>query len=221
MQEKETIPSVVLPITYLGSNFYYSILVNDAYNVYFEKHEHYVKQSYRNRTIISTANGVLNLTVPIVQPHVKTAIQNIRIDYSTPWQKIHWKSIESAYKKSPFFDYYSYIFEPYYEKKIPCLIDLNASLMQEIMKILKINKPIFYTEAYNKHTYSMDGRDFFSKNSKELFHFDLYPNVFSCKKNPYTLSVLDVLFNLGPDSYSYFKKQTLKNDFLACFNRNC
>ncbi|MFW5699856.1 MAG: WbqC family protein, partial [Bacteroidota bacterium] len=97
---------IILPTAYFGNIEYYS-LIKQADNVLIEAHEHYIKQTYRNRCEIATANGPLALTVPVKFSNTKkTTIKDVRIDYDTNWQKIHFKAIESAYRKSPFYEHF-------------------------------------------------------------------------------------------------------------------
>ena len=104
-----------------------------------EQHEHFVKQSYRNRCCIYSANGVLPLSIPVF--HSKKAYQGIRdikISYDFDWQKVHWKSIESAYRCSPFFEYFEDDLRPYFQKKQVFLFDLNNKLI--LTKVFRYGK---------------------------------------------------------------------------------
>ena len=116
-----------------------------------EATENYQKQSYRNRCNILTANGILPLVIPICHTHSKTAIQEVRLDYKTDWQRKHWRAIESAYNGSPYFQYYADFFLSFFEKKHTFLLDYNMEILQIICKLLEIKPKIIYTEDYIKN----------------------------------------------------------------------
>ncbi len=97
--------------------------------------EHYIKQSYRNRALIATANGIQVLSIPVVHVSSKMPILDVRIDYATPWQRLHWKSIDTAYSGSPYFLYFQDYIRPFYEKKFDFLFDFNLELTQVILKL--------------------------------------------------------------------------------------
>ena len=97
--------------------------------------EHYIKQSYRNRALIATANGVQVLSIPVVHVSSKMPILDVRIDYAMPWQRLHWKTLDTAYNGSPYFLYFQDYIRPFYEKKYEFLFDFNLELMQVILKL--------------------------------------------------------------------------------------
>ena len=103
--------------------------------VILEACEHYIKQSYRNRALIATANGIQTLSIPVVHVSSKMPVLDVRIDYATPWQRLHWKSIDTAYSGSPYFLYFQDYFRPFYEKKHEFLFDFNLELTQVILKL--------------------------------------------------------------------------------------
>ena len=150
--------NILLSTAYLPCIQYYSKLISYRESA-IEYYEHYVKQTYRNRSCIYGTNGKLSLTVPLEKRSERTIIKDIRISYTYDWQKIHWRSIESAYRCSPFFEYYEADFFPLFsEKKYYFLIDLNEKSMSVINKLLKINPTLKKTTAYEK---SVDGFDDF------------------------------------------------------------
>ena len=138
-----------------------NILVNTAYfppvqyvakieectEIWIEQYESYGKQSYRNRCDIMTANGVMTLSVPVMKgSSVKMLTKDVQVDYSTNWQKLHFKGIESAYKNSPYYDYYIDNFMHFFERKEKFLLDLNTKILQELMDNLQLHRPIKFTE---------------------------------------------------------------------------
>ncbi len=180
-----------------------------AGKVVIEKYETYPKQTYRNRCNILSANGVLPLSVP-VQKNFHTLTKDIRIDYSEMWQRNHLTALKSAYKNSAFYDYYFYKFEPFFERKETFLIDLNEKVLQTLFSVLKIDAKYSYTTDYVfDSTGYEDFRDSISpKPSKNrpdgAFVLKPYTQVF-CDRFDFmpNLSVLDLIFNVGPESRDY------------------
>lgn len=170
--------------------------------------DHYHKQTYRNRYKIMAANGLLNLSIPVESYKNHTPLKDIKIAYSENWQKLHWRSIFSAYQSSPFFQYYDYQFEPFFTKNEKYLIDFQQKSMTLILKLLKLKAEISYSENYIEKTKTIiDLRNNFSaKAENETLKFPVYQQVFS-EKFPFEkdLSVFDLLFNLGPESLTYLK----------------
>ena len=123
-----TTSDIVLSSVYAGNIDYYSSLITSK-SAIIDIHEFFRKQSYRNRCVIAGANGPLNLIVPIQRGSGKTKVKDIKIDHSQNWKKIHWKSLESAYRTSPYFEYYEHLFYPVYNKdNLKFLADLNDKM---------------------------------------------------------------------------------------------
>ncbi len=193
---------IVLSTAYLPPLQYLQKIVN-CNKVYLEKHENYIKQSYRNRCSILAANGVLDLSIPLQKLSDKEKICDKKISYHSNWQQVHWRSIESAYRNSPYFDFFEDGFRLFYEKQFVYLFDFNLELLSLVFKILRINPSIHFTEKYEAHLSS--AIDFRSKiNPKYNFMSDpdylnkAYYQVFA-DKHGFTpnLSIIDVLFNEG------------------------
>ncbi len=201
---------VLLSTAYLAPIQYYSkFLLYDE--IYIEVHENYPKQTYRNRCKIYGANGELSLSIPVKKLDIKVKTKDILIDYDTNWRKLHWKSIESAYRSSPFFEYYQDDFMPFYEKKYKYLIDLNTDLQLMILEHLDYDVKINKTEAYKTdHEIGVD--DFRNKIHPKLninddqFKIKSYTQVFKQKLGfvP-NLSIIDLLFNEGPNTLETLK----------------
>ena len=139
---------IVIP-AYSGNIQYYSILSNFR-EVYLEQYAHYVKQTYRNRCQILTANGVMNLTIPVDKVSGEKIIdKDVRIS-DTDWQRVHWTAIESAYNNSPFFLYYSDDIRPLYEKKFDFLLDFNIQLQEIITSLIGIDTKLILTKSYTE-----------------------------------------------------------------------
>ena len=187
------------PITYFHK-------ISRSEEILIEAHENFIKQTYRNRCHILGANGVQALIVPLVNTHEKTLISRKRIAYMQNWQHQHWKSIESAYRNSPYFIYYEGGLRPFYEKKYDLLIDYNTAILRTLLKLLQIECKISFTTEYLKEP-SHDHRNAFSPKSPPPGSFPPYTQVFD-GKHPFhpNLSVIDLLFNLGPASREYLEK---------------
>ena len=172
-----------------------------------ELYDSYSRQSYRNRYVINSATGPQALSVPVTKVSGKKILtRDVRLSYDTPWHEIHWKSIEAAYNSSPFYLFYKDGIEELFRKRWTFLKDLNEAALTLAMDYADLDTPISYTEAYYAD-YS-DREDF-----RDIIHpkKDLSINS-SFKPVPYwqpfgtgksfipNLSVLDLIFNMGPES---------------------
>ena len=203
----------LLSTAYFPPIQYYSKLVQEN-PIYIECFENYAKQSYRNRCDILGANGRLTLSVPVLKgARKKILTKDIQIEYVENWQKIHFKGIESAYRKSPYYEYYIDDIEPIFNKDFKYLIDLNEHIMSILNEIIEINPQIERTTDYIKDTSGyIDWREgIHPKKSKRLedenYTEVAYTQVFSDKfEYQENLSILDLIFNLGPESLIHLNK---------------
>jgi hypothetical protein len=175
-----------------------------------EIHETYPKQTFRNRCNISTSSGLLSLTVPVKRingNHTKTC--DIHIDNSSNWQILHWRSILTAYNKSPYFLFYRDLIKPIYIKKHVLLIDLNRELLIMLLNALQIKTlDISNTSHYITNPGFLDLRNSFHPKSqnRQIIKYELprYIQAFETKHGYISdLSIIDLLFNLGPEAASY------------------
>lgn len=128
---------MVLPTTYLGPTAWYEAYLRDPQNAEIEAMESFPKQTYRNRCTITTPDGKsLILSVPVKRVESKQLTRDVEISYQTRWQHQHWISLTSAYRRTPYFDYYEAYFRPFYERETKYLIDLNNGLHEVIMQLL-------------------------------------------------------------------------------------
>jgi hypothetical protein len=202
---------VVIP-SYSGNIQYYSLLANHS-EVLMEQYSHYVKQTFRNRCQIATANGVMNLTIPVDKVSGQKMLdKDVRIS-STDWQRVHWGAIESAYNNSPFFLYYSDDIKPLYEKKYEFLIDFNIELQGVLLDLLGLDTHVKLTESYID-SYACDFREKLSPKNKQVdprFSFKPYYQVFQEKYGFIeNLSIYDLLFNMGNESILILKDSFVK-----------
>ncbi len=193
---------------YLGPvQLYTKFFTYDAIRV--EAEENYVKQTYRNRCVIAAANGPQALTVPIVKPDSpKCPTRDIRISDHGNWRHLHWNALVSAYRMSPFFMYYEEDFAPFYEKRYTFLMDFNEALREVVCRLIDITPSIQRTHSYETQV-THDFRELISPKSHVVdteFHPAPYYQVFREKWGfiP-NLSIVDLLFNMGPESILVLK----------------
>ena len=199
---------IIIHPTYFPNIFSFKTIINST-NILFEVNDHYVKQTLRNRTSIHAANGKLNLSVPVkFSSTKKEKYKDIKICYDSNWQKIHLKSIESAYKNSPFYDFFEDYFINSYNKKEKFLVDLNFSSIRLIFEILEKELNCNFTNEYlEKYIDLTDYRSLLTnKNFNEKVDFKNYTQVFQ-EKNGFieNLSSIDLIFNKGLDFEDFIK----------------
>ncbi|MDO3625483.1 WbqC family protein [Mucilaginibacter sp. BT774] len=196
----------VLPMFYLPPVEYFAQL--NKYNPDFviEKYEHFPKQTYRNRANIYSPDGTLTLVVPVVKgSKVHTPVKDVKISYDFQWQRLHWMSLQGCYRRSAYFEYYEDEFALFYEKKETFLFDYNDQLLQLTLKLLKIKATVNYTESYEaEYSALADFRQTIHPKKESGFQQKPYFQVFEERhgfiKN---LSIVDLLFNQGPQSINY------------------
>src|SRR5690606_6575937 len=142
----------VFPVCYLPPVSFFSAYLAAGDGVLLEKHEHFPKQTYRNRATIYAPNGPLDLIIPVIKgSKVHTPVKDVRISYDTNWQRLHWLSLQTSYRSSAFFEYYEDEFAPYYQKQEKFLFDLNEQLLLLLLRLLKVQPVHGYTEHYQKN----------------------------------------------------------------------
>ena len=127
---------MVLPTTYLGSVEWYRRFLANPSAVQIEVMESFPKQTYRNRCTITTPDGPLTLSVPVKRADSKQLTRDVEISYQQKWQHQHWIALVSAYKRTPYFDYYADFFRPFYEQETKFLVDLNEGLHETIIRLM-------------------------------------------------------------------------------------
>ena len=178
---------------------YYGVLINNKCVI--ESRENFVKRSIRNHCNIYTSNGKLKLSIP-VKKNIEKKICKIKICYNENWQKKHWNSIISNYNSSPFFKYYKdELYDSFVEKET-YLFSFTQKINKIILKFLNYENNILKTPIYKKNGEFIDLRNF-NWNNISLKKYD---QVFYAKSGFINnLSILDLLFNLGPESQNYLK----------------
>lgn len=196
---------ILLPIFYLPPISWFSVFLNPENEIILEQFENFPKQTYRNRAVIYGANGKLPLIIPIKHTG-KRELKDIQISFTEDWQKLHWKSIKTAYQSTPYFEYYEDKLKSIFEEKVDSLMDFNIKVLNVVLNIFKTEKDFTFTEEYFKSPESENYREKFSAKSESEFQMAEYYQSFS-EKNGFLrdLSILDLICNIGPESLTYIK----------------
>jgi hypothetical protein len=199
--------TALLQTTYFGPVQWYQKLYRYDHCL-IEQYDSYQKQTFRNRCVIASANGVQALTVPVEHSDDKMLTKDLRVSDHNQWRRIHWNALQSAYSESPFFEYYADDIRPFFEKKYAFLIDFNEEIRQKICELIDIHPDVEYTQAFTANNSPI-------KDFREVIHAkhpqpdaDFEPKrywqVFQHKHGflP-NLSILDLLFCTGPEAIFY------------------
>ena len=196
---------ILVSIAYLPPVEYFSI-ISRADEVLIEREENYLKQTYRNRCYILSAHGTQLLSVPVYLGSLhKTPVKNIRIDYTKRWQQVHLRAMIASYNSSPYFEFYFEKIEKIISKNHEFLFDLNLELTNSVLDILKIKKTISNTSNFDP-VGDMENDFRYKITPKEKSHFTLkkYFQVFNNDEGFVPgLSIIDLLFNMGPEAVDY------------------
>lgn len=199
---------LLIELHYLGGVDYFSSLLK-AETVCFECQEHYTKGSFRNRMHIATPQGIMRLSIPLVKgKNSQMAIRDVQIAYDENWQLQHWRGIQAAYGKSPFFEFYQEELHPFYQQKTKYLFDWNWALHNWITETIGLeHETSFSTEYTTPNTHKNDQRNQFHPKSEIRSSSPIskpYSQVFEDKTGflP-NLSIIDLLFCAGPEARMY------------------
>ena len=203
--------TALLGSTYFGPVQWYQKL-NRYDHCMIEQHDNFIKQTYRNRCVIPTTNGLQSLSIPVTTiadaPISKTSMKDIRISDHGNWRHVHWNALSSAYGESPFFEYYQDDIRPFLEKKWEFLIDFNMEITQKMNELLDIHPTMSLTDEFVsskddvvdfrdiiRPKHPGDDDDFNPKRYYQVYQhkFDFQPN----------MSILDLLFNEGNEAIFY------------------
>jgi hypothetical protein len=197
---------------YWGSISYFKELVS-ANNIVLDIHSNFQKGTYRNRCKIMGPNGLLSLSVPLVKGNGQHSIFNqVRISYSENWRKDHWQSLVSSYRRSAYFEFYEEQIALIYINDYEFLKDFNVASLKIVSELLRIPFDIKFTENYiSKDSFEgNDARDIIHPTARKMkYSYELpkYPQVFMDRMDFLSdLSILDILFNLGPRTVDYLRQ---------------
>ena len=206
--------TALLQTTYFGPIQWYQKLYRYDQTL-IEQYDSYQKQTYRNRCVIATANGLQTLTVPVEHsansqelsansPKVK----DLRISDHNQWRRIHWNALQSAYSESPFFDYYADDIRLFFEKKYEFLVDFNEAIRQTVCDLLDIHPNVSYTSDFSLQPSAVDDyREVINAKHPQAdadFQPRRYWQVFEDRHGfQANLSILDLLFNMGNEAVFY------------------
>lgn len=199
----------LLASTYFGPVQWYQKL-NQSDCCLIERHDHFVKQTYRNRCVIATTSGLQALTVPIERYEgAHCEMRDIRISDHGSWRHLHWNALQSAYGESPFFEFYADDLIPFFERRWELLFDFNTAITRKMCELLDVHPQIAFTEVYAsaeeegvtdfrdvirpKHPLPDDG-------FRPRRYYQVYEQKHGFQPN---LSILDLLFNEGPEAVLY------------------
>jgi hypothetical protein len=199
-------------------NLHYFRYLLQAEDIRIEGAENYQKQSYRNRTRILSANGPLDLQIPILKKLPKERTDQVCISYQEAWQIRHWRAITSAYRNSPYFEHFEPEIEIFYTTRFDSLLEFNTLQLQAIFRILRLNKPLSLTQVYEKapeglndlraliHPKKDPRQDPNMSPGLSLPYYQTFDTKFGFIPN---LSILDLLFNTGLGATRYLDEGTI------------
>ena len=200
---------------YFPNIFTMSVVVSK--DIQWEVWDNYQKQTYRNRSLICTDQGVHRLTVPI--KHVggeegRQLYKDVLLDHSMPWLRQHWRGLQTAYRTSPFFEFYEDDLVGLFEKQHTHLLEMNFEILEVLAELIGFKMPTERSEKYDPELDPSDDARFLVKAKEEIgFDNEPYSQVFADRHGfiP-NVSVLDLLFNLGPETLAYLKRQAERWD---------
>ncbi len=198
---------IIIPLFYLGPlEFFSKLKEHSTKTILIEKQEHFPKQTYRNRAQIYASQGKLDLIVPVVKgSKVHSKVKDVKISYDFNWQRLHWLSLQASYRRSAYFEYYEDDFAPFYSDKPVYLFDYNQALFELILKLLKMPLTYSFTDTY-KEDYEQfeDARTTIHPKQQSPYQSKPYFQLFEDRQGFLNnLSILDLLFNQGPQSLSF------------------
>ncbi len=203
--------NILIHPTYLP-NIITFVTIAKAKEVTFEMGDNFQKQTYRNRSYIYAANGKLQLSIPVVYSQKnRQKYEDVKIANDYKWQDLHWKSFESAYRTSPFFEFYADELKPLFIESFENILDFNLKCFEVVCDCLQLDVKLNKTVEYVKEPVALkDYRHLVQAKREPMYELDDYIQVFSEKHGFIdNLSILDLLFNEGTNALSYLESQRL------------
>ena len=188
------------------------IAIAKAESLTFEMHDNFQKQTYRNRTYIYGANGKLQLSVPVIHSHKNRQLyKDVKISHEEKWQLKHRKSLEAAYRTSPYFEFYEDELRPLFKIKSDFILDHNLKCFEIITACLQLDVTPKFSTAFDKEPLDIkDYRYLTNSRQEKKIRFEPYTQVFNDKHGYINnLSILDLLFNEGTNALSYLEAQPI------------
>lgn len=199
----------LIDLQYLPQANYFVLLLTEP-ELEIDGYEHFVKQTYRNRCRILTANGIDELSIPVLGGSKKILARDIKIDYSQKWLNRNWRAMQSAYGKAPFFEYYAEDLLAVYQKKHVYLFDLTHELLTQCLDFLQLDISLKFTTAYHdlnktpQNDYRSRIRPKSNPDILNTYNQITYQQVFG-KNFVNNLSVIDLIFCEGPQAGGIIK----------------
>ncbi len=206
--------AVLLHPTYFPSIVQMAVIVQ-CEEVIFEREDNYQKQTYRNRAHIAHTNGILTLNIPI--RHAKNGerqkTKNVTPENNFPWQSQHWKSLQTAYRTSPFFEFYEDELHPLFSSSVNSLMEHNMTIFDLVCELMGITPSYTFSGRYEAEPSVTDLRFLVNAKKEPDYGLKHYTQVLADHHGFLSnLSILDLLFNEGPGALDYLENQSL--DFL-------
>ena len=199
------IMKILLPIFYLPPVSWFAVFLKEENEIVLEQYENFPKQTYRNRTNIYGANGRLSLIIPINHSGERV-MKEIKVSHRENWQKLHWKSIKTAYQSSPYFEFYEDKLQKIFEFESDSLIQFNLNALKIVLDILKTKKAYSLNIEYVKIPLEENYREKFSAKKESEIEMEEYYQTFTDKMGfMKDLSILDLICNKGPETLTYLK----------------
>ena len=199
------IMKILLPIFYLPPVSWFAVFLKEENEIVLEQYENFPKQTYRNRTNIYGANGRLSLIIPINHSGERV-MKEIKVSHRENWQKLHWKSIKTAYQSSPYFEFYEDKLQKIFEFRTDSLIQFNLNALKIVLDILKTEKAYSLNIEYVKIPLEENYREKFSAKKESEIEMEEYYQTFTDKMGfMKDLSILDLICNKGPETLTYLK----------------
>ena len=187
---------MIFPTAYLAPvSWYKAYLSEPCMTNEIELYESFPKQTLRNLCCIAGPNGVQTLTVPVQKCEHKQLTKDVRVSYQSKWQHQHWQALVSAYRNTPYFDYYEDFFRPLYEKRFEYLIELNEQMHCIICELLGVSFPIRYTTDWHA-----DANRYQQNQSDSTPYYQIFSDTQGFQRD---LSIVDLLFNMGQEAPLY------------------